>query len=170
MSTALPPKPRTVTSRRRICIVASQYNEQFTDALVENAVEELTDLFPQSSIEVARVSGAFEIPVVVKTIAKTNAPDCIIALGVIIRGDTGHADLVAEAVTEGLQRIAIETTVPVIHEVLLLNDEKQAFSRCIGESLNRGREAARAALAVVDVLKELKRPVARKAASRYANS
>ena len=170
MSTALPPKPRTVQSRRRICIVASQYNEQFTDALVENAVAELTELFPMSSIEVARVSGAFEIPVVVSTLAETNAPDCIIALGVILRGETGHADLIADSITTGLQQISINTKVPVIHEVLLLNDEKQAFSRCIGESLNRGREAARAALSVVEVLKELQRPTARKAASRYANS
>lgn len=164
MSAALPPKPRTVASRRRICVVASQYNEQFTDALVENTVDELTQLFPQSSIEVARVSGAFEIPVVAKTIAQLNPPDCIIALGVILRGETAHADLIAGSVTDALQGIAVDHTIPVIHEVLLLNDEKQAFSRCIGESLNRGREAARSALSVVEVFKELKRPLSRKAA------
>ena len=169
MSTALPPKPRTVASRRRVCVVASQYNEQFTDALLDNAVDELSELFPQSSIEIARVSGAFEIPVVVKTLAQTNAPDCIIALGVIIRGDTQHADLVASSVTDALQQIAVTEGVPVIHEVLLVDDEKQAFSRCIGESKNRGREAAQAALSVVEVMKELKRPLSRKAA-RHANS
>jgi len=147
MSTALPPKPRTVASRRRICIVASQYNEQFTDALVENAVEELSELFP----------------VVAKAIAQLNPPDCIIALGVILRGETQHADLIASSVTDALQGIAVEHMIPVIHEVLLLNDEKQAFSRCIGDTLNRGREAARSALSVVEVYKELKRPLSRKA-------
>jgi 6,7-dimethyl-8-ribityllumazine synthase len=81
----------------------------------------------------------------------------VIALGCIIRGGTAHADLVATSVTEALQKIAIETVTPIIHEVLLVEDEKQAYARCIGQKLNRGREAARSALDIVDVMNEVRR-------------
>ncbi|RYD35987.1 MAG: 6,7-dimethyl-8-ribityllumazine synthase, partial [Verrucomicrobiaceae bacterium] len=63
MSSALPPKPRIIGPKVRICIVASKYNEQFTDALVENAIEELGELVPQGRVDLIRVPGAFEIPV-----------------------------------------------------------------------------------------------------------
>ena len=86
MSNALPPKPRLVGSKTRICIVASKYNEKFTDALVENAIEELDELNPQLRIDLIRVPGAFEIPVVVANLLRKNPPACIIALGLIIRG------------------------------------------------------------------------------------
>lgn len=81
-------------------------------------------------------------------------PDLVIAFGVILRGSTAHADLVGTAVTNQLMSIACDSLVPVIHEVLLLNDEKQAFARCIASALNRGREAARAAISMLNLLEE----------------
>ena len=98
MSTALPPKPRMIGPRARITIVASKYNEQFADALVENAVQELGELMPSTRVDIIRVPGAFEIPVAVASIVQRQDPSCIIALGVIIRGATAHADLVAGSV------------------------------------------------------------------------
>ena len=89
MSTALPPKPRMIGPKVRICIVASKYNEQFTDALVENAIEELGELVPQGRVDLIRVPGAFEIPVMVATLLDRDPPACVIALGLIIRGSTG---------------------------------------------------------------------------------
>lgn len=157
MSTALQPKPRTVGSKVRICIVASKYNEQFTDALVENAIEELGELVPQGRVDLVRVPGAFEIPVMAATLLDRDPPACVIALGLIIRGATEHADLVASSVTDALQQLAVKSLRPVIHEVLLVDDEKQAYARCIGAQLNRGREAARAAVAMIDVFQELDR-------------
>lgn len=157
MSNAMPPKPRMIGPKVRICIVASKYNEEFTDSMVENAVEELNELVPYGRVDVIRVPGAFEIPVMVSTIFDRDPVACVIALGVIIRGDTAHADLVAESVTLSLQAMAVERKCPVIHEVLLVNDEKQAYARCIGSKLNRGREAARAAAAMIDVFHELDR-------------
>ena len=157
MSTALPPKPRTIGSKVRICIVASKYNEQFTDALVENAIEELGELVPQGRVDLIRVPGAFEIPVMVATLLDRDPPACVIALGLIIRGATEHADLVASSVTDALQQLAVKSLRPVIHEVLLVDDEKQAYARCIGAQLNRGKEAARAAVAMIDVFQELDR-------------
>jgi len=161
MSNALPPKPRIIGPKVRICIVASKYNEQFTDALVENAIEELGELVPQGRVDLIRVPGAFEIPVMVASVLDRDPPACVIALGLIIRGSTEHADLVGRSVTDALQRLAIESMRPVIHEVLLVEDEKQAYARCIGSQLNRGREAARAAAAMIDVFQELDRSMPR---------
>ena len=97
MSSALPPKPRIIGPKVRICIVASKYNEQFTDALVENAIEELGELVPQGRVDLIRVPGAFEIPVMIASVLERDPPACIIALGLIIRGSTEHADLGKEA-------------------------------------------------------------------------
>ena len=161
MSSILPPRPRHVGSKVRICIVASKYNEEFTDALVENAIDELSELMPQSRVDLIRVPGAFEIPVTIAHVLNREAPVCVIALGLIIRGATAHADLVAESVTTSLQQLAVSNRVPIIHEVLLVDDEKQAYARCIGANINRGREAARAATAMIDVFQELDRSTSR---------
>ncbi len=161
MSSALPPKPRVIGPKVRICIVASKYNEEFTDALVDNAIEELGELVPQGRVDLIRVPGAFEIPVMVASILEREPPACIIALGLIIRGSTDHADLVAASVTTALQNLAVSSLRPIIHEVLLVADEKQAYARCIGAQLNRGKEAARAAAAMIDIFQELDRSMPR---------
>lgn len=171
MSNALSPKPRIIGPKVRICIVASKYNEQFTDAMVDNAIKELGELVPQGRIDVIRVPGAFEIPVMVAAVLDRDPPACIIALGLIIRGSTQHADLVGSSVTQALQQLAVESLRPIIHEVLLLDDEKQAYARCIGSQLNRGREAARAAASMINVFHELDRSMPRNASvkkQRYA--
>ena len=157
MSSALPPQPRIIGPRVRVCIVAAKYNEQFADALVENTVDEIGELMPSTRIDLIRVPGAFEVPVAVATVLERERPAAVIALGVILRGATAHADLVAGSVTDALQRLAVENRIPVINEVLLLDDEKQAYARCIGANLNRGKEAARAAASMVDVFMELDR-------------
>lgn len=150
----------------RVCIVASKYNEEFSDALVDNAVAELGELVPNARVDLIRVPGAFEIPVAVAAVLEREAPVCMIALGVIIRGATQHADLVGYAVTDALMRLATETRRPIINEVLLLDDEKQAYARCIGAKLNRGKEAARAAAAMIDIFQELDRSMPRQNTSR----
>lgn len=157
MSTALPPRPRQISqSNALICIVASRYNEEFTDALVENASDEIKKILPHAEIQIARVPGAFEIPVTAAALlAAERKPAAVITLGLIIRGKTQHGDLVAESVTTSLQQMACETKIPVIHEVLLVDDDKQAYARCIGAQLNRGREAARSAHAMIELFSDL---------------
>jgi 6,7-dimethyl-8-ribityllumazine synthase len=157
MSSALPPKPRIIGSKVKICIVASKYNEQFTDALVENALDEINNLVPYARIDLIRVPGAFEIPVAVTTVMERDTPACVIALGLIIRGATQHGDLVARAVTDALMQISLQWKLPVIHEVVIVDDEQQAYARCIGANLNRGREAAKAAATMIDIFEELNR-------------
>jgi 6,7-dimethyl-8-ribityllumazine synthase len=159
MSTALQPKPRIIGQKAKISIVASKYNEQFTDSLVENAISELGELVPMARIDLIRVPGAFEIPVVVSKLMQRNNLSCIIALGVIIRGETHHADLVASSVTQSLQSLAVSNCVPIIHEVLLVEDEKQAHARCIAASMNRGREAAKAAVGMIDIFTQIEKTI-----------
>ena len=161
MSTELPTRPRSLNQKSQICIVASTYNKEFTDALVKNTQDELNELIPNGGTNLLRVPGAFEIPVMVENVIREHKPECVIALGLIIRGQTAHGDLVAESVTHALQQIAIKHAIPIIHEVVLVADEKQAYARCIGSKLNRGLEAARAATSILDTINQIKRPSGR---------
>ncbi len=158
---ALPPKPRSLTQKSTITVVASQYNEEFTDSLIENTRLELEELAPNAHLELIRVPGAFEIPATVELVMRQDKPSCVIALGLIIRGQTDHGDLVAKSVTYALQQIAVAHATPVIHEVILCADEKQAYARCIGRKLNRGREAARAAVSIMETFTQFKRGTSR---------
>lgn len=156
MSTELPPPSEYRGLGGRITVVVSRYNEKYTDALLENCVSEIQETSPGVNITVVRVPGAFEVPMMVKrSIAKARVgetPDAVIAMGVILRGSTAHADLIGSAITNQLMNITCETLVPVVHEVLLLDNEEQAFARCVASTLNRGREAARAALSMMNVI------------------
>lgn len=159
MSTELPQRNFSLNLRGcHVTIVASTYNEKYTDALVENCTAELATIAPLVDVEVVRVPGAFEVPMMVKhaimNSVRGTAPSAVIALGVILRGSTAHADLVGTAVTEKLLSLSVDSLVPVIHEVLLLDSEEQAFARCIAGTLNRGREAARSAVRMIEVKAE----------------
>jgi len=159
MSTELPSiEEGKLSNSARVTIVASTYNEKYTTALLDNCMAELEAYSDLISINLVRVPGAYEVPLMVKrSIVKPapgEEPDAVIALGVILRGSTAHADLIGEAITRQLLSTSCDTLVPVIHEVLLLDDEQQAFARCIASSLNRGREAARAAISMLGLLEE----------------
>lgn len=158
MSTELPQKVHALVAGGRITIVAARYNEKFTEALLQNCLDELAENSPDVEVEVVRVPGAFEVPVMVRRAIEQpvsgETPGVVIALGVILRGSTAHADLIGAAITNQLMSMACESMVPIVHEVLLLNNEEQAFARCIASSLNRGREAARAAQAMLNLLAE----------------
>ena len=104
----------------RVTIVASTYNERYTSALLENCLAELRDYSDRININIVRVPGAYEVPLMVKRAivkpANGEQPDAVIALGVILRGSTAHADLIGEAITRQLLSISCDTLLPVIHE------------------------------------------------------
>jgi 6,7-dimethyl-8-ribityllumazine synthase len=156
MSTAIPPRPRQVGTKRRFAIVASQFNAEYVRGLIDHATRELRTVAPSATITLHEVPGAFEIPIVVRELAAQAKPDAILALGVILQGKTSHAQNLSRSVTDALQQIAIRHGVPVINAVLSLDNETQARERCLEEEINRGTEAARAAIQIVNVLTDLR--------------
>jgi len=153
--TDLASRPPAPPQHRPIAIVASLYNLELVDGLVNSARAELEAISPGKEVPVFRVPGSYEIPSTVEHLVRRGSFGAIIALGVIIRGKTAHADLIGEAVTHSLQEISVRHDVPVIHEVLLVGDEAQARERCLGENLNRGLEAARSAVRMCSVFQEI---------------
>ncbi|PYK25267.1 MAG: 6,7-dimethyl-8-ribityllumazine synthase [Verrucomicrobia bacterium] len=156
MSKAAPSRPRTNRAKRVFCIVASRFNAQYVDGLIDHTTRELRALAPDATISLQRVPGSFEIPVIVREFAIQNKADAIIACGVILQGETNHAQNLSRSVTDALQRIAIEHGVPVINVVLSFDNENQARARCLENKINRGTEAARAAVEIANVLSELR--------------
>lgn len=149
-------RPRTGTKASlSFAIVASQYNNTYVQPLVDSATSEINELEPGAHVSLVRVPGSFEIPLAVKLVAMQRKFDAILALGVILQGETAHAELVARSVTSALMDLTLEFRVPVIHEVLFLLNEEQAKARCLGEKLNRGTEAARAAVDTARTVREL---------------
>lgn len=153
-------KIKTASAKKtkgRFAIVASKYNARYVDAML-NAATALLAKAGSKDIQIIRVPGAFEIPVVVARLADTaDAPDAIICLGVILRGATTHAQVVSEIVSQQLGDIAVRKQVPVIHEVLLLENEQQARERCLSKTHNRGAEAAATAVEMVALMARLPR-------------
>jgi 6,7-dimethyl-8-ribityllumazine synthase len=156
MSKNAPPRPRSSGRKQHFAIVASLFNRLYVEGLVDHAVKELRALAPAANISIHQVPGAFEIPVVVREIAIKKDTQAILALGVILQGKTSHAQHLAHSVTDALQKIAIDQGVPVINGVLTLETESQARERCLGSKINRGTEAARAAVTVGEVLDDLR--------------
>lgn len=150
-------RPRPIASKLHFSIVASQFNPRYVEGLVRHAAKELGSLAPKASISFHHVPGAFEIPILVREIAVQKKADAIIAIGVILKGKTDHARNLARSVTDALQRIAMDFGVPTINVVLSLNSESQARERCLDDKINRGTEAARAAVAIVETISELRR-------------
>ena len=158
MLKVLPNRPRHIGGKRVFALIASQYNALYVQGLVDHAATEIMAVMPAANLQLFQVPGAWEIPIVAQELAlRTEGKvDVILALGVIIQGDTDHADHLGRTVSDALQRIALRARIPVIHQVLSVKDEEQARVRCLEKKHNRGTEAARAALDIVQVIAGLK--------------
>ena len=153
-SSGVKPEMETQKNLAPFGVVVGQYNLEFSHALADSTCKELSGLQPGAQIDSFSVPGAFEIPLVVKLLAQTKRYQALIALGVIIRGETVHGDLIGTAVTNALLQISLEFSIPVVHEVLLVNNEEQAKQR-VGREYDRGREAARVAVEMAHITKNL---------------
>jgi len=157
MSKSVPMRPRLAPKATlSFAIVASQYNAQFTQPLVDNAYRELNILEPGATVSLVSAPGTFEIPLMVHSVAELDRYHAIIALGLVIQGETAHAALIAQSVTNSLLEISLAHRVPVIHGILLVENEAQARVRCIDQEFNRGVEAARAAVSAARTLRDIK--------------
>lgn len=142
------PKPLSVSSASecRIGIVAARFNTALVDALVDRATAYLVSVgIPAATVEVVRVPGSYETPWVAQQLAASGRFDAVIALGVLIAGDTNHHEMVGDAVAAALLRVSLDTQIPVINGVIVVNNLAQAEARTTG-SINRGTEFAVAAV------------------------
>jgi 6,7-dimethyl-8-ribityllumazine synthase len=159
MSTRLPPRPAKfqLGGTTRFAIVASEYNPEFVQLLVNNTCQELYQIDENCTVDLFSTPGSFEIPVTVELVALQQRHDVIIALGLIMQGKTKHAEFIGSSVSHALQQVALKHGIPVIHEVLLVGSDEEARERCQEGPLNRGVEAARAAFVMLRLREKLKK-------------
>ncbi|MBV5244075.1 MULTISPECIES: 6,7-dimethyl-8-ribityllumazine synthase [Mycolicibacterium] len=140
-----------------LAIVASTWHETICDALLDGA-RKVAEQAGVTDPTVVRVLGAIEIPVVAQALARTH--DAVIALGVVIRGETPHFDYVCDAVTQGLTRVSLDASTPVANGVLTVNTENQALDRAglPNSAEDKGAQAAAAALSTALTLRQLASP------------
>lgn len=145
----------TVTNER-FCIVVSRFNEFITAKLLSGAIDELKRHgVSDSNIDIVWCPGAFEIPLIAKKCAKTGKYSAILALGAVIKGSTSHYDYVCAEVSKGVASVGLDTGVPVIFGVLTTDNIEQAIERAGTKSGNKGSEAAKSAIEMVNLLNKI---------------
>lgn len=141
----------------QVGIVAAKFNKQITSRLLDACVSTLIDHGVRTGdLEIVRVPGAFEIPLVARTMARANRFDAVICLGAVIRGDTPHFDYICSEVSRGIGQAAMETEVPIIFGVLTTETVAQAEERADLKRFNRGGAAAQSAIEMVKVMQRVK--------------
>lgn len=138
----------------KFCIIISRFNEFIGSKLLSGAVDELTRHGAKDGdIDIVWVPGAFEIPLIAKNCAKSGKYSVIITLGAIIKGATAHFDYVAAELSKGIATVGLETNVPIIFGVLTTENLEQAIERAGTKAGNKGSEAAKSAIEMVNLLK-----------------
>jgi 6,7-dimethyl-8-ribityllumazine synthase len=131
----------------RVAVVVARFNEFITRQLLSGALEILARYgVRDDDVSVAWVAGSFELPVVARALAKTGRYDSIICLGAVIRGETGHYEMVAGQASSGTGAVAMETGIPTIFGVLTTENMEQAINRSGGKSGNVGSTSAATAI------------------------
>lgn len=140
----------------RVAIVAASWHDTVMDGLVAGAARACQEANVEATL--IRVAGSFELPVVAQACAESPQFDAVVCLGVIIRGGTPHFDFVANATTDGLTRVALDTRTPIGFGVLTCDDDAQALDRAglPGSKEDKGSEAAWAAIMTAVTLRELR--------------
>ena len=140
----------------RVGIVAARFNDFITARLVDGAMDGLLRHgVAENDIELARVPGAYEIPLVAQRMARSKKYDVVICLGAVIRGATPHFEYVSGEVSKGVAAVSLETGVPVIFGVLTTDTIEQAIERAGTKSGNKGWDAAVSAIEMANLMKQL---------------
>jgi 6,7-dimethyl-8-ribityllumazine synthase len=143
-------------ARTRVAVVASRFNEFVVSGLVKGAIAAwVKHGGVEGDLLIARVPGAFELPVVARQLARSGEYKAIVALGCVIRGDTAHFEYVAGECARGLQNVSLETGIPISFGVLTTETVEQALERAAPGGSNKGGEAMDVALEMADLLAKL---------------
>jgi 6,7-dimethyl-8-ribityllumazine synthase len=140
-------------SGMRIAIACGRFNNEITERLLDGALRRLDDLgVDESGIDIVWVPGAFELPMAARAFARSGSVDAVICIGAVIRGETSHYDLIAGECAAGLQRVQLDTGVPVVFGVLTTEDVDQALARSGGKHGDKGAEAAEVGIEMVNLI------------------
>ncbi len=157
--------PTRLPAGTRVAIVVSRYNPRVTEAMLDGAAAVLRDAgIDRHALDVARVPGAFELPIAADRLAATGAYEAVICLGAIIRGETTHDRHIADAVARGIEEVARTRGIPVIFGVLTCQSLEQAVARAGGDERvpahsHKGEECAAAAIEMLSMLDQVERAV-----------
>jgi 6,7-dimethyl-8-ribityllumazine synthase len=145
-----------VRNDARFAILASRWNPRVTEALVAGARQAFRDNgVDDGAVDVVRVPGAWELPLVAAQLAAAKSHAAIVALGCVVRGDTRHYEHVADCCADGLMRVALDHRLPVLNGVLAVERFEDAEARAGGSHGNKGEEAALAAIEMANLLEKL---------------
>jgi len=140
----------------KIAIVASRFNDLLVEKLIQSSIDTLKENnFSEKSIDIFRVSGAFELPLIAKKVGESGKYDGIIALGAVIRGATPHFDYICAETTAGLSRVSIDLGIPIGFGVLTCDTMHQAIERSGDGSGNKGVEATLATIEMIKTIESL---------------
>lgn len=145
-----------VATNEKFCIIIARFNDFIGSKLLEGAIDELKRHgVSEENIDVVKVPGAFEIPVVAQKTAKSGKYNAVITLGAVIKGSTPHFDYVSAEVSKGVASVSLQTGVPVIFGVLTTDSIEQAIERAGTKAGNKGSDAAKTAIEMANLLKTL---------------
>ncbi|MFH2044546.1 MAG: 6,7-dimethyl-8-ribityllumazine synthase [Pseudomonadota bacterium] len=144
---------KLIAEGKKFAIVTSRFNDFITDKLVGGAVDALLRSGTMDSdIDIIKVPGAFEIPLVAKKMAETKKYNAVICLGAVIRGATPHFDYISAEVTKGVAMVGLETGIPVIFGVITVDTIEQAIERAGTKAGNKGWSAAVSAIEMANLI------------------
>ncbi len=139
---------------KKIYIVASVFYEELIDQMIKGATEENNGM---NDLNIIKVPGAFEIPGMVNCVIENQNPDLVIALGVLIKGESDHFEYISSSVSNSISRLSIENTIPIIFGVLTVHNMEQAIERAYVSKKNKGGEAMKTGLEMLKLYESYKK-------------
>lgn len=145
--------------RARIAIAVSRFNPEVTGGLLAGALKQLSEQgAPVRDEDIIEAPGAFELPLIAQTLARTGCYDGIVCLGCVIKGDTAHFEFISLGASQGLMTASLASQVPMSFGILTTYTDEQAQARSRDDHANKGREAAAACLSTVLTLRRIRQP------------